>query len=202
MSGGRLARGALQTIGAAALIAFALAVYFVAAHHPPYPPLPTRTSLDDLVPIWPAFIYVYLSPYLAGPLVAGLLSRELYRRMLTRVATLLPLQLGAYFAVPTIVVRPHAPVGDGIGDALVRAIYLVDTPPANAAPSGHVSLALMLAWAAWNGMPRARFWSALYFGLVIVSILFTGQHHVVDLVTGALLGGLVLGAVSLRERRT
>jgi membrane-associated phospholipid phosphatase len=196
-----LVRGALQAVTAAAIIGGALAVYFFAAQHPLRPPVPTRTALDDVVPLWPIFVFVYVSPYVIGPVVAAMLPPKVFRRVLVRIALLLPVQLGAYFVYPTRVIRPDPPMASDLSASLLRALWAIDTPPANAAPSGHVSLALVIAWAAWQALPRARPALAVYFTLVVVSILFTGQHHVVDLVTGALLGALVLLVASAIERR-
>lgn len=195
-----LPAGAGKAIIAAAIMAFAMSVYLYSARAPTRPPIPTRTALDDLVPLIPVFAYVYVSPYVVAPLLAGFLPGAIFRRLLLRTAALLPFQLGAFFVVPTIVVRPPAPTGDTLGEPLLRHIYLVDTPPGNAAPSGHVSLAMIIAWAAWAALPRLRPATVAYFVLVAVSILFTGQHHVLDLVTGALLGGAVLYGVHRWER--
>ena len=67
----------------------------------------------------------------------------------------------------------------------------VDEPPANAAPSLHVSLTCLLAWALIRdyrgGWP---IWFA-FAAVVWAATLFTWQHHLIDVVTGALLATLM-----------
>ena len=70
---------------------------------------------------------------------------------------------------------------------LYRDMVEIDEPPANAAPSLHVSLTCLLAWALVRDYPR--WWLPGFIGAVLVwlATLFTRQHHVLDVVTGAAL---------------
>ena len=67
----------------------------------------------------------------------------------------------------------------------------VDEPPANAAPSLHISLSTLLGLALGRDFPRWR--PAIFAAVTLVwlATLLTWQHHVIDVATGALLAGLL-----------
>lgn len=83
------------------------------------------------------------------------------------------------------------PEVDGVFGLLFDRLRAFDAP-FNQAPSLHISLLLII----WSQFRRAlpRRWHALlhaWCGLIGVSVLTTWQHHVIDVPTGAALGGLV-----------
>lgn len=188
----------------AAFVTVAMTFYFVIAHDG-RDAMSTRLPLDDSVPLLPQAVWIYLSPYAVAPLLlARLEPSALWRALLRGVVVLVPLVL-CFALVPTLVERPDlTALGDSPSVALLRLLYAVDDPPRNAAPSGHVSLVIVLAWGA---LQETRVWSArvaigAYAGLVIVSTLLCGQHHIVDVTSGAALSLWALGAVSWLERTT
>ena len=78
---------------------------------------------------------------------------------------------------------------------LFQILHLFDLPY-NQWPSLHVSEALVASAVVLPRMPRAwRPWAALWIALGCAGILFTHQHHLIDFVTGATLGALVLWRV-------
>src|SRR4029077_6444000 len=100
--------------------------------------------------------------------------------------------LAIFVVLPTRTVRPDTSyLGEGATADAYRNRIAADAPAANAAPSLHVSLTCLLAWALIRDFPH--WWLVSCFGIVTVwlSTLFTYQHHLVDVFTGALLALLI-----------
>ena len=196
-------RGALQAATVAAYMAVAMTVYFLIAHDGNDAATSTKSAFDAAIPLVPAFVWIYISPYLVSPFLVVGASREVFRCLVHRGTLVVLLQLLFFFVFPTVVDRAplDAAGGQTLSEQMLAWVYAIDTPPRNAAPSGHVSLVLVLAWGASQSVGRygVLVWS--FAALVSVSIVFTKQHHVIDLVTGALLGALVLVGVAWWERR-
>jgi membrane-associated phospholipid phosphatase len=183
-------------------MAVAMAAYLAIAHDG-RDAVSTRTSWDEGAPLWPWTSWIYVSPYLIAPLLLARSSLSLIRRVLARgIAVLVP-SLLVFALLPTLVERPSLEGLGGLSVGLLEVIYTVDTPPRNAAPSGHVSLTLVLAWGAWRGLPHlgARVLAVLYVLAVCASTVLTGQHHVLDVLTGAALTAIVLALFAWRDRR-
>ncbi len=68
----------------------------------------------------------------------------------------------------------------------------IDEPPANAAPSLHVSLTFLLGLALLMDFPRWWWLTIPAVGLVWLATLFTRQHHLIDVGTGILVSSLVV----------
>jgi membrane-associated phospholipid phosphatase len=187
-----------------AFVGVVLTIYFFVANDG-QPGISTRTSFDAGIPVWPWTAWVYISPYILGPLLVASCPRPLFVRLMARASVTLGISLVLFALVPTVVERPDIFGLDPVLSVrLLHDIYAVDTPPRNAAPSGHVCVSILLAWCAWRIRP-ATWWRAAttsYAVAVALSILPTGQHHVVDLVTGATLAGGVLVGFALYERST
>src|SRR5262249_26783443 len=98
--------------------------------------------------------------------------------------------------------RVHTELADGLTAQLYRNMVAIDEPPANAAPSLHVSLTCLLAWAFLRDFPR---WWLLIWGAVLLvwlATLFTRQHHIIDVATGALSGTVFALPLPGRKSRT
>src|SRR5262249_22146119 len=79
----------------------------------------------------------------------------------------------------------------GVTGWMYRSMVEIDDPPANAAPSLHVSLSCLLAWAL--AFDRPRWWAAALLGAILVwlSTLYTAQHHLIDDGSGYLLASMI-----------
>jgi membrane-associated phospholipid phosphatase len=146
----------------------------------------TRTAWDDWFPFTPWWTWPYLLPYILGPIIACLLRRSTFDWFGRRATVLVLVSLAVFLVYPTQTVRPDV---SGFADDLTMWVYRnmveVDDPPANAAPSLHVSLATLLALALYRER-RQLWWASVALALVVwASTLYTHQHHVVDVVTGA-----------------
>jgi hypothetical protein len=148
-------------------------------------------DLDELIPFQPEWVWVYLIPYLIGPICVALLSKDTFLWFVRRGLLLVGVTLAIFIAYPTWTKeRNLTGLGDGLTAVMYRNMVQIDEPPANAAPSLHVSLTCLLAWAFVRDFPR---WWPVSFGAAVVvwlATLFTRQHHIIDVATGAFLGSL------------
>src|SRR5207237_7851559 len=119
-------------------------------------------------------------------------SRNTFWWFIRRALTVVLLSLVIFAVLPSQTVWPPLEgLGDGWTGAVYRNMIDIDEPPANAAPSLHVSLTCLLVWAVVRDFPR--WWVlAIATGLAVcLATLFTHQHHLIDVATGALLAGSV-----------
>jgi membrane-associated phospholipid phosphatase len=154
-----------------------------------------HTPWDDLIPIWPIWTIPYLLS-IAGWLVFTLLAtwKMADRLYLAFVVAGVLVMLASYaiqWFFPTYVERPPLS-GDGWSLDLLRLVYAHDRGY-NAFPSGHTynTVVISLFWYRW----QPRHWPlCLAVALVVLlSTLFTGQHHLPDLI-----GGIVVAWASYR----
>jgi membrane-associated phospholipid phosphatase len=152
--------------------------------------LKTWTEWDRFFPFSPVWTWVYLLPYFAGPVLVVVLSRPAFAWYLRRGLLVIVVSLLIFAIVPTQTVRPVESLDEGPTGWLYRTMVEVDDPPANAAPSMHVSLTCLLAWALTFDRPR-WWWVALLLALLVsLSTLYTAQHHLIDVGSGALLASV------------
>lgn len=145
------------------------------------------TPWDRFVPFWPAWVVPYLLsiPWWVGCCLwaAHRMEEWRFRSFLAGVfATTLSAYL-IYIVFPTYVERP-SPQGMGWPVALVRLIHTYDRAN-NAFPSGHTYTTLLIVFFWWGWQPRLRAAWALIGATIILSTLFTGQHHLLDPLGGA-----------------
>jgi len=202
-----MARGIRQGLVLAAIMVASLGLYLIVLKwRGPAAELVTWTPWDEVIPFRPQWVWVYLLPYLIGPVLFTLLTPQTFRWFVGRGLVIVFASLAVFMVVPTRV--DNRPPGPAPGDGLTALVYYnmiaIDEPPANAAPSLHVSLTCLLALALVRDYPR--WWVAAFGGVALVwlATLFTRQHHLVDVVTGVLLalGVVAAWAVILPERQS
>jgi hypothetical protein len=194
-----LAGGIRQALFLAVLTISSLGLYLlVLKWRGPEAVFITYIAWDDWFPFRPEWVWVYLIPYLIGPALFVLLSPQTFRWFVPRGLLIVGLTLVTFVLCPTQTAqRPQAALGDGLTGWLYHLMVEVDEPPANAAPSLHISLTCLLALALVRDFPR---WWPVWLGgigLVWLSTLLTRQHHLIDLVTGVLLAAAVVAACRL-----
>lgn len=149
-------------------------------------------ALDDLVPLWPSWMLPYLLSIVWWTAcflwAAWKMEDNLYRALMSGAIAVLLCSYLVYLFFPTYVVRP-AITGTGGWYDLVRLVYSNDRVH-NAFPSGHTYNAVLLALFWWRWQPRRRWLWVTIAAITVLSTLFTGQHHVVDPLGGALLAWL------------
>ncbi len=176
--------------------------YALVARHPWRAPIVTHIALDDTVPLWRPAIWIYVAPYIVAPVVAALIRDATFAAALRRAWATFALGTLAFLVAPTIVARPaFADDRASITAQLHTFVVAVDTPAGNAAPSLHVALAVLLAWAIGKDAPRARFIGWPFAVAIALSTLLTGQHHLIDVVTGAALAITALWVARRIDRR-
>ncbi len=153
----------------------------------------THSHWDDWLPYQPVWVWVYLVPYLIGPLAIGFVHPATFRWFVSRGIVVVLLSLLVFMIAPTRVAA--RPTEHGLGQGLTAAIYenmvAIDEPPANAAPSLHVSLTCLLAFALVRDFPR--WWPVIGAGTLLVwlATLLTRQHHLLDVGAGIVIAVLV-----------
>lgn len=151
----------------------------------------TEIAWDHWFPFFAWWTWIYLFPYIVGPILAASLRRPAFEWYIRRASIVVVVSIIIFCIIPTQTVRPPT---DHLEEGLTKWMYInmvtIDDPPANAAPSLHVSLSCLLAWALVYDRPR--WWWAALLGAIIVwlSTLYTKQHHLIDVFTGAALASI------------
>jgi protein-tyrosine phosphatase/1-acyl-sn-glycerol-3-phosphate acyltransferase/membrane-associated phospholipid phosphatase len=153
------------------------------------------------IPFWPIMIVPYLSIdafFVAAPFLCR--SREEIG-VYTRRVTLAILVAGSCFLFVPLRFALDRPPANGWAGALLYSFVSLDRPY-NLFPSLHVALDVILADIYLRRSSGVlRLISAAWFALIGVSTLFTYQHHVIDVIGGLVLGGLLCYLVVSRESR-
>jgi protein-tyrosine phosphatase len=157
------------------------------------------------IPFVPALIVPYMSIDLFFVASFLLCADRIELRAHTRriVAAILLAGL-AFLVFPLTAGYPHPEVSGWAG-SLFGLLWSFDKPH-NLVPSLHVALASLL-WPVYarHTPPHThgslRWFVHLWFTLIVASPLFTWQHHVLDVVTGAMLGQVCMFAFPERRDR-
>jgi membrane-associated phospholipid phosphatase len=156
--------------------------------------LPGRTVympsiwLDHALPVEPAWSVVYLSLFLAALLPAFVVhQQELVRRTVNAFLAIWLVAYVFFVAYPTIGPRSSGNVaGDEFSDWLLRTIYSSDVRY-NCFPSLHVAQCFLAALVCVRIHRGVGAVAGLWAALVGISTLYTKQHYVLDVISGALL---------------
>jgi membrane-associated phospholipid phosphatase len=115
----------------------------------------------------------------------------LYRAFVVAALAVMLSSYAVFILDPTYVERPVLE-GDSWQVELVRSIYANDRLN-NAFPSGHTYTTVLIFLFWWRWRPRLRWLWALISVVIVLSTLFTGQHHLPDPI-----GGIVWAYVGYR----
>ncbi len=146
--------------------------------------------LDQYVPFWPIWVVPYTLSILWWGIAAlwAYLKMEdsLYVAFITGWISACLIGYAIFIIYPNYMVRPQV-TGTGWAEWVIRFIYANDRTY-NAFPSQHLwdTVIITLIWSRWK--PR---WRWLLWGLTLIvamSTVFTGQHWIMDVIGGALLG--------------
>jgi len=145
---------------------------------------------DNFIPIWSVWVVPYMLVWpiwiAAYAWAAFKMQGRLFRVAVVSATFTIGVGMTIFMLCPTYVIRPAVVGADFFSNAL-RYVYAHDGSY-DAAPSGHVYMTTLLAlfYSLWY--PRQKW---LWFGILVVvclSTLFTGQHYIMDVVTGLILG--------------
>lgn len=150
------------------------------------------------IPYWPAAYPLYLSVLLVPflPLVMVPDARQV-RRWERRMAAAVLVASVVFAVFPAELGYPRT--GAGAWQPLATLTRSI-SGRYNLLPSLHVTLSLVTLHAVWPWAAAAqRHWLAAWFVMMVASVLLTHQHHVADIVAGALLG-VVLSRIGRAPR--
>ena len=146
------------------------------------------TSVDDLIPFVPGWVWVYSFLYYPAILYVNLVLTS--PRQFTQVASsymlLLALQLPCFLAFPVSTPQKWRVTSAGrtLSERYLAFVQRFDAP-SNSFPSMHTSVAMLTAFHLYDRHGTASFAFPVLIGL---SCLFTKQHYLVDIPAGAALG--------------
>jgi len=144
------------------------------------------TPWDRYVPFWP----IWAIPYLASMGWWVVCYIWAYQKMDTRrfqclvismIFTLLTSYL-VFIFFPTYVERPIVH-GNSWQYELIQGVFNNDRVN-NAFPSGHTYTTMIILFYWWEWRPRLRWLWVLIAAIILLSTLFTGQHHLLDPIGG------------------
>ena len=162
--------------------------YFWCQRNSPVAPRELKFALDEQLPYWPSWVWIYSFLYYPLILYVNLVTRS--AREFTHVAmsylVLLGLQMVFFLAFP-VATPEHWRRYYQRRTLAERFLALVQKFDArsNSFPSMHVSVAMLTAMHVAPHTGPAAFAFPV---LIALSCIFTKQHYVVDLPAGALLG--------------
>ena len=149
-----------------------------------------RISLDQYIPIWPVWVVPYMMVWpiwiAAYAWAAFKMQGRLFRVAVVSATFTIGVGMTIFMLYPTYVVRPELTGTDFFTNAL-RTVYANDGSY-DAAPSGHVYMTTLLAlfYSLWY--PRQKWIWMTILVIVCLSTVLTGQHYIMDVVTGLALG--------------
>ena len=221
LSHGELAEGEVNRLGAGLQV-----LWPVAVDRAVFGRLPTLWMQEVLLPAEPRWwdvvaAVVYVTHYVALPVVTGCLwfvARHRFRSWITAVLVLTLTSIATYMLFPASppwltaelgVVEPVQRLStygwgglglEGVG-SLLESLQSGSNPVA-AMPSLHAAVPALIAFFLWRG---SRWWwrvSAWVYVLVMAwTLVYTGEHYVVDVVAGCLAAGVSAGIAGWVTRR-
>ena len=151
-------------------------------------------DFDRRVPIIPGFVIIYFVCYVfwaINYILIGRISKEHCMKFVLADISSRCVCFIFFILIPTTNIRPEI-LGNGIGDQLLRHLYLIDHPE-NLFPSIHC----LVSWFCFIGIrnqkqvPRwYRVFSCLFAIAVCLSTQFTKQHYIVDVFGGIIIAEL------------
>ena len=162
--------------------------YFWCQRNQLVPPRELKVPLDDRIPYWPTWVWIYSFLYYPVILYTNLMveSPDQFTYLATSYLLLLGFQMVFFLAFP--VVTPESwRACNGQRTYSERFLALVQRFDArsNCFPSMHVSVATLTAMHLYS---KLGVWALAFPVLIGVSCLFTKQHYLIDLPAGAALG--------------
>jgi len=173
------------------LIVGAYQFYFWCQRNPLTQPRELKLGIDERIPYWPGWVWIYSFIYYPLILVLNLALET--PRQFTHVATsfmlLLALQMAFFVLFPVTTPERWRTLNTGrsVSERFLAVVQRFDAR-SNSFPSMHTSVAMLTAL---HLSPHLGAGAFAFPVLIALSCLFTKQHYVVDLPAGAALGWAV-----------
>lgn len=151
-------------------------------------PRSLRIGLDDRIPYWPSWVWIYSFLYYPIILYTNWVMQDSrhFVYVVGSFVLLLLMQMAFFLAFPVHTPEDWRP-GEGVtslSERFLRFVHRFDAR-SNCFPSMHVSVAMLTAL---HLRPAMGDWAYLAPVLIGISCLFTKQHYILDLPPGAVLG--------------
>jgi membrane-associated phospholipid phosphatase len=172
------------------LIVGAYQFYFWCQRNAPFEAREWQSSIDELIPYVPRWVWVYSFLYYPAILYVNLVlkSPEQFTQVASSYMLLLALQLPCFLIFP--VRTPHSwrvrPPPRALSERYLAFVQRFDAP-SNSFPSMHTSVAMLTALHLYD---RHGIAALAFPALIGLSCLFTKQHYLIDIPAGAVLGWL------------
>jgi membrane-associated phospholipid phosphatase len=170
------------------LIIGAYQFYFWCQRNPLRPARELRSPLDDRIPFWPTWVWIYSFLYYPGILYTNWIvqsSRE-FVYLAASFLGLLAMQMAFFLFFPVVTPESWRAVnGQRTWSERFLAFVQRFDARSNSFPSMHTSVAMLTALYL---QPHLGTWAFLFPVVIALSCLFTKQHYLVDLPAGAALG--------------
>lgn len=164
--------------------------YFWCQRNPLRPVRELRLPLDDRIPFWPAWAWIYGFFYWPGVLYTNwvLESSRAFVYLALSFLGLLAMQLACFIVFPVATPEAWRTLNGGRtwSERFLAFVQRFDAR-SNSFPSMHTSVATLTALYL---QPHLGAWAFAFPVLIALSCLFTKQHYIVDLPAGAALGWL------------
>lgn len=167
--------------------------YFFTQRHPVVKTRVFHSRLDEAMPFWPIWAWIYSFLYYPAILYLNLLVKDSrqFNLMAFSYMLLLVMQMLSFLAFP-VETPPHwrnINQGKTRAEKFLLFVQKFDAP-SNCFPSMHVSVAMLTAL---HAMGTLGPWAFLFPVLIALSCVFTKQHYLIDLPFGAALGAGAYG---------
>jgi membrane-associated phospholipid phosphatase len=186
----RVADYVINLVLSAVLIVGAYQFYFWCQRNAPFEAREFGSSIDDLIPYVPRWVWVYSFLYYPAILYVNLVlvSPGQFTQVASSYMLLLALQVACFLVFPVRTPQSwRARSGEhSLSERFLAFVQRFDAP-SNSFPSMHTSVAMLTALHLYERHGTATF---AFPALIGLSCLFTKQHYVVDIPAGAALGWL------------
>jgi hypothetical protein len=164
--------------------------YFLTQRRPLFKTRVFHSRLDEAVPFWPSWTWIYSFLYYPAILYLNWLAADSrqFAMMAFSFIVLLVLQMTCFYLYP-VGTPPHwrsINTGTRMSERFLRFVQKFDAP-SNCFPSMHVSVAMLTALHAAQSLGP---WAYLFPVLIALSCIFTKQHYLIDLPFDAALGAI------------
>ena len=179
------------------LIVGAYQFYFWCQRHQLAQPRELRLPVDDRIPYWPTWVWIYSFLYYPVILYANMIveSPAEFTHLAISYLLLLGLQMVFFLAFPVATPeRWRAQNGRSTHSECFLALVQKFDARSNSFPSMHTSVAMLTALHLY---PRLGVWALAFPALIALSCLFTKQHYLIDVPAGAALGWATFQAFRL-----
>lgn len=159
-------------------------------------------TLENQWPFWPdaSLLYLSIHPLFLLPFVVISDERRV-RALAVAVVAVLLISFASWTIFPVEMVRPAVdPSAPGFGEYVLRTIQRSD-PSINCLPSTHCAMAALSSLMLYETRSALGAWMILTAIVIAAATLLTRQHYLVDVATGALVGGAAFAMARVSSPR-